>query len=180
MVDHFDAIKQKYSDFNNFLLAKGVLPARDTIIGYWGVTPLDETHELFHRINLGSHKSFVDLGSGDGRIVLLAALFGVKAHGIEFDSWLTNTSIIMKHKISLPDFSTVKFLQDNFMDHNLSQYDVVFVSPDKPFHRKGLERKLQRELNGKLIVHGWEFHPKDLQKSEEHIINGEKFCIYSK
>ena len=92
MQEHFEQIKKTYDDFQNHLLKNNVLLARDTGIGYWGVTPLAETFEIFKRINLGKYKNMIDIGSGDGRIVLLASLFGVKSKGIEFDKVAVQTS----------------------------------------------------------------------------------------
>ena len=178
--EHFQKIKEKYDDFHRFLLANGRLPARDTKIGYWGVTPLSELYELFKRINLGQYKNFIDIGSGDGRVVLLASLFGIEAHGIEFDPWLANTSLFIRRRLDLPHFTNTKLLQDNFMEHNLSRYSLIFTHPDKPFYRDGFEAKLLKELNGQLIVHGWEFHPLHLKRKEEHVINGEKFIVYTR
>jgi len=36
----------------------------------------------------GGGRSLVDVGSGDGRIVLEAARRGYKAHGVELNPWL--------------------------------------------------------------------------------------------
>ena len=178
MEHHYAKIKERYDAFQRHLLANGKFLARDTGIGYWGVTPLPELFEFFKRFNLGQHRRFIDLGSGDGRVVLLASVFGLQAHGIEYDQWLSNTSLVMRRKISLPHFEQTKLLHGDFMSLDLSQYDVLFTHPDKPFFRDSFESKLAKELRGRLIVHGWEFHPLHLSKSEEHIINGEKFCVF--
>jgi len=180
MEEHYKAVKEKYDRFQQHLLSKGQLLAKSTAVGFWGVTPLPEAFEAFKLINLGSYSSFLDLGSGDGRMVLLASLFGVKSVGIEMDNDLLYQSIHIKNSLALPHFSNAKFLHDNFLDHDMTGYNLVYSSPDKPFHRKGLELKLLRELKGDLLVHGWEFHPQQLKKKEEHVINGEKFCLYSR
>jgi hypothetical protein len=174
----FQILKERYDDFHRYLLTNGILPARDTGIGYWGITPLPELFELFKQIDLGSYKSMLDLGSGDGRVVLLASLFGIEAHGIEYDPWLVNTSLFIRRRLNMAQFARTKIREDNFMHRDLSCYGLVFCSPDKPFHRNGFENKLLRELSGDLIVHGWEFHPQHLQKKAEHLLNGEKFCVY--
>jgi len=178
--EEFQIINENYIKFHKHLLKKGKLPQKDTGIGYWGVTPLEETYELFKRINLTRYKSFIDLGSGDGRIVLLASLFEILSHGIEYDPGLVNTSLFIRRKMNLPHFSKTKIIENDFMETDLSQYGLIFSSPDKPFYREGFEEKLLREMKGELIVHGWEFHPRNLKKKEEHVINGEKFCVYSK
>jgi len=178
--EDFAKLRQKYDSFQRFLLANGMLLSKDTEIGFWGVTPLAELYELFRRINLSQYKSFIDLGSGDGRVVLLASLFGIKAMGIEYDPWLVNSSLYIRRKLNLPHFENTKLLEEDFMKHDLSLYSMIFTHPDKPFFRDGFERKLLNELNGELIVHGWEFQPQHLNKKEEHMINGEKFMIYTR
>ena len=40
---------------------------------------------IFKRLKLGRGKKFLDVGSGDGRIVLLVAMFGAEAAGVELD-----------------------------------------------------------------------------------------------
>jgi len=177
--NHLDLIKGEYDSFIKHLLKNGRLPAKDTGIGYWGITHCDDLYELFTRISLQNHKSFADLGSGDGRVVLIASLFNVKAIGIEADRWLIEQSTHIRRKLDLPNFRNTRFLMDDFMKRDFSTVDVIFVSPDKPFHR-GLEVKLANELKGKLIVHGHEFQPEFMKKESEHIINGDKFCVYKK
>ncbi len=177
--EHVKAVKEKYGAFEQFLLQNGQLLTRDTGVGVWGVTNINDIYEAFVRMKLNTHKHMIDLGSGDGRVVLLASLFGVASTGIEYDDWLLNTSLDMKRKLNLPHFGQVTFRKDNFMAIDLSQYDVVYVSPDKPFFR-GLNKKLKQELMGKLIVHGYEFHPINFYMENEWVINGEKFSVYRK
>ncbi|MBN2457685.1 hypothetical protein JXB31_00975 [Candidatus Woesearchaeota archaeon] len=175
----FSKIKEKYDEFQNHLLKTGRIPAKDTGIGYWGVTPVAELFELFKRIGLHRCRSFLDMGSGDGRVVHLASLFSREAHGIEFDNELVNISTDIRRSLDFPSVRNTSFKLEDFMSHDLSAYDMIYISPDKPFSRSGTEAKLRSELKGKLIVHGWEFLPATLYKEDEHIINGEKFSIYS-
>ncbi len=179
MKQHFDNLKKTYDEFENFLLKNGQLIAKDTGIGFWGVTPLKDVFELFKKVKLNEHSTFVDLGSGDGRVVLLASIFGLKATGIEADSWLVNVSLDIKNKLDIPNLDNVTILRKDFNEHSISNHDIVYVSPDKPFHR-GLESKLQRELDGMLIVHGHEFLPSGFNKVNEFLIDGERFTIYNK
>jgi len=176
-LQHVKAIKERYDAFERFLLQNGQLLAKETKHGFWGVSHIETLHELFQQIELQKHAHLLDLGSGDGRVCIVASLFGVKATGIECDDWLTNTALDMKRKLGIQTGESVTFLNKNFMNHTIRTYDIIYVSPDKPFHR-GLEQKLKKELNGKLIVHGYEFHPKSLSLEKELMIHGEKFQIY--
>ena len=42
---------------------------RDTEVGFWGTAACDDVFELFQKINLSKFKNFIDLGSGDGKVV---------------------------------------------------------------------------------------------------------------
>ncbi len=176
MKNHFDRIKQQYDAFENFLLKNGQVISRDTELGHWGVSYLPAVFKLFEELDLKKHHAFVDLGSGDGRVALVAGLFTEKSHGIEFDDWLLGCSNTMKGKF--PSLRHVNFIKENFLHHDLSNYDLMYHSPDQPYYRGTLNQKLLRELQGTFIVHGWEFHPVGLLLESEHIIDGEMFRVY--
>jgi hypothetical protein len=176
---HIEQIKAMYTHFEQFLLRNGVVLAKDTGVGYWGVTNVHDLHEALTHFEIHKHSHLLDLGSGDGRVVLLAAAHGIKATGVEADEWLINCSLDIKRKLNLPQFQNVLFLKDDFMKMDISNYDLLYVSPDKPFHR-GLEQKLVREIKGKLIVHGFEFLPRALKCEKEFMSNGERFGLYGR
>ena len=177
--NHIELVKTTYKQFEEFLQRKGIFLAKDTGIGYWGVTPLQELHDFFMHLNLGKHKHLLDLGSGDGRVVLLAAALGITATGVEADDWLMQCAQELKRKINHPSMQNATFLSYDFMKLNIGAYDLVYVSPYKPFHR-GLERKLIAELNGTLIVHSYEFLPSALKLQTQFKAHGELFSMYKK
>ncbi len=187
-------LNNTYKNFEEFLLRNGHLLQKDTKIGYWATTPIKETFEVLKQLwasepSINSEqinrkfkacRSFCDLGSGDGRVVLLASLFNIKKSvGVEADNWLNKVSLHMKNHIGFDEFCRTKFLKKDFFDHNIRGYDYVFISPDRPFYR-GLEDKMKNELDGKLIVHSRVFQPENLKLDKEFNVNGEKFCVYSK
>lgn len=175
---YFEKVKKNYDDYLLSLLRQGKLPVKDTGVGYWGITPLPELLEFFKKIGIYKYRNLLDLGCGDGRVVLTAALFNVESHGIEVDEELVDLALHHRRKLDLEHFQNTKFLHKNFMEHDLSAYDLIYVSPDKPFFRDNFENKILSELKGELIVHGWEFHPKNLTKQDEHVIEGQKFTLY--
>jgi len=83
----------------------------------------------------------LDLGSGDGKIVLIASLFTKSAAGIEFDEELVKKGIEIRDKLGLK----CDLICADYMEHDFSQYDILFINPDKSFHH-GLEEKLLREM----------------------------------
>jgi hypothetical protein len=193
-------LNNTYKNFEEFLLRNGHLLHKDTKIGYWATTPVMETFEVLNQLigtkadinsskagseinswknrKFKSCRSFCDLGSGDGRVVLLASLFNIKkAVGIEADDWLNRVSLHMKSHVGFDQFSRTKFLKKDFFDHNIRGFDYVFICPDRPFYR-GLEEKMKNELDGRLIVFSRVFHPEHLKLEKEFNINGERFCVY--
>lgn len=165
MIERYAKIKDSYNRFYNELLASGKLPLRDTGIGFWDSALSDDIWHLFNKIKLQDYKNFLDLGSGDGKVVLIASLF-TNAHGIEADEELHNKAEEMKKKHKI---RKAKFTHGNYMDHDLKKYDVVFLNPDKRLTE--LEPKLQKELKGKLIVYNHLFHPQ-MMKKEMHMTAG--------
>ena len=172
----FNQIKSEYDNFYRALLRKGKLPMWSTAKGFWNAAVTDEVYEAFKKIKLNKFKSFIDLGSGDGKVVLLASLFCKNAEGIEIDKFLHNKAVEMQNKLGLRN---AKFHNKDFFEHNLADYDVLFVSPDVPFER-GLEKKLVKEMKGKLIHYGHHFHPKSLKKEDSFLINGTLVSVYAK
>ena len=171
----FEQIKNGYDEFYKDMLRNGRLPLRSTTNGFWGGVIADEVYEAFKRINLHKHRSFIDLGSGDGKAVLIAALFCKRAVGIELDNNLFRKSLEMQRKLRIPN---AIFYNSDFYDHPISEFDVVFTYPDAPMHR-GLEKKLLNELRGKLIHYGHHFHPEHLKAEDRFLVNGNLFTVYA-
>ena len=172
----FEQIKTEYGNFHKELLKKGQLPLWSTGKGFWGGVIADEIYEAFKRINLHKSKSFIDLGSGDGKVVLTAALFCKHAVGIEIDNELYQKSLEMQRKLNIPN---ALFFNSDFHDHSISDFDVAFVYPDEPMHRS-LEKKISNELTGKLLHYGHHFHPQNLKEEDKFLINGNLFTVYSR
>lgn len=96
---------------------------------------------------------FIDLGSGDGRVVFLASLFGVTATGIEYDLALYALSVNAMKKLSnIIDAKKIHFIHGDFFKHNFSSYDVLYLfegTDDKP----GLKNKLSKEMKpGSILI----------------------------
>ncbi len=176
MQEKFEEIKEAYNELQKDMLKEGKLPLKDTGVGFWGGAIADEVFETFKRIRLQKFRNFIDLGSGDGRVVLIASLFGVKAAGIEVDDELFKRSLEMQRKLNMPN---AVFYNNDFFEHNFSGHDLLFCNPDQPME-KGLEKKLLNEMNGKLILYGHHFHPKNLKKEENFTLNGTLVTVYGK
>jgi predicted O-methyltransferase YrrM len=176
-IDKFRELKQKYQEFYDSFYKKGKVPMGDTEKGIWGTTDAQDIYDFFVKIKLSKYKNFIDLGSGDGKVVLIASLFGVSATGIEFDRDLIRTAIKTKNKLKLQ----AKFIKGDFLDYDLSKYDFVFINPDKGFEQ-GLEDKLLKEMNPKarLVVYNNIFLPRFLKKGKTYLFGGIPIIDYKK
>ena len=143
--------------------------------GFWNASISDEVYTAFKKIGLNQFKNFLDIGSGDGKVVLIASLFCLNAFGIEADKFLHNKAneIKMKCRIFNATFHNI-----DFFEHNFLKYDVLFLAPDAPLER-GLENKLLKEMKGKLIHYGHHFHPRFLRKEDSFLVNGNLITVYS-
>lgn len=172
-VAKFLKIKSEYDRYYRYLLSRGRLPLKDTGVGFWGMAVADDIYTLFKRIRLGSHKNFIDIGSGDGKVVMIASLF-TNATGIEIDNELHEKAMEVKKSLKLK----ARLLQGDYHEHSLKKYDVIFYHPDGLNHK--LELKLMDELKGKLILYGPHDHPTSLQREMSFIAHTTPVTIFSK
>lgn len=98
----------------------------------------------------------VDLGSGDGRLVIALALAGATAVGIEKDDRLVKTAQATIHREGLDKRASI--VKQNIWESDLSQYTKVAIYQYETVMGK-LKQKLKQELlPGSLIVsHHWQF-----------------------
>ena len=85
----------------------------------------------------------IDLGAGDGKILIKIAKMGFKSEGLEINPLLVNKLDKKVSKLSLDNFINVKRM--NFWKCNLSRFDLVFLYGTS-YIMKGLEMKLKSEL----------------------------------
>ncbi len=107
-----------------------------TNTGIYGVADIEKVFKFFQEIHLEEYESFIDLGSGDGRVVLVASLF-TKAYGVESDKELVKCGEEIRDRLGL----SCEFFFDDFLSMDLSKYSMLFINPDKEFD-KGLDDKL--------------------------------------
>jgi len=92
----------------------------------------------------------VDLGSGDGRIVIEAAKKGFDATGYEINPWLVWYARRKARAAGVEN--NAKFVLQNFWDQNLSKVDVVTIFGVNNVMER-LAQKLESELSqGSVLV----------------------------
>ena len=161
--EDFQRIKSAYQDFEKELLSQGKLTMRSTNTGFWGTSDLDAVFRLFEEIHLDQFKSFLDLGSGDGRIVLVASLF-TKADGIESDAELVDKGKEIRDELGL----NAEFLCQDFLQLDFSKYDFFFINPDHRFDPALEDKLLVQAKGGVLFVYNKVFAPEKLKKGKTH------------
>ena len=104
-------------------------------------TILQDLVPLFTRY-VSAGQRFLDLGSGDGRVVFLANLLGADAYGIEYEERLIETSRRAQEALSdLIDPERIHLIRGDFFEFPWSDYDVIFYfnrssSDEDRFHSK--------------------------------------------
>jgi precorrin-6B methylase 2 len=88
-------------------------------------------------------EKIIDLGSGDGRIVIAAAKIGAQAYGYEINPILVWLSRFKIKRANLSKSAVI--YQKSFWLENFSSYDVVFVYGMAHIMKK-LEEKISKEL----------------------------------
>lgn len=150
----------------------------DTSHGIFGVSDLLDVIELFKNVELEKKAAFVDLGSGDGRIALLASLF-TQSTGIEADAELHQIALAAKKELvrSLPQLSRCSLVNADYFEEDLSRFDVLFIYADHSWPEE-FERKLLRECKGILYSHHNIFSPTLLKKGRTVWVGQTPFVSY--
>ena len=99
---------------------------------------------------LGSQKGkLIDLGSGDGRIVIEAAKKNYQSVGVELNFWLV---LYSKFKsLYAGTYNQTTFRRENIFKHNLSSYDnIIIFGVDSLM--EPLQTKLIKEMKNDATV----------------------------
>ena len=119
-------------------------------------TPEHVVLRLLTLADVSSDDVVYDLGSGDGRMVILAAKeFGARGVGVEIDSQLVQEARRRAQRAGVSHL--VEFRQGNLFDTNLDDATVVtlYLWPDM---NNRLRPKLQRELDSgdRVVSHSFD------------------------
>jgi SAM-dependent methyltransferase len=94
------------------------------------VTPDNVVEAMLNLGKVSAGDRLIDLGSGDGRIVIAAALRGARAHGVEIDTRLVARSLERAKAAGVADRAT--FAAEDLFETDFSRADVVtmYLLPD--------------------------------------------------
>ncbi len=146
--------------FATLLLAAGALLAQESktekLAPYYP-TPETVVQKMLEVGGLKSGEKMFDLGSGDGRIVVMAARkFGADATGIEFDADLFKQSMAKIKSLGLDQKARIihgDIMAQNYANANLITVYLLPLSNDKV--RPMLEKQLKRGT--RIVAHDFEF-----------------------
>ena len=104
---------------------------------------------MIKNLKLKKGQRMVDLGSGDGRIVISFARLGVEAHGYEINPVLVYLSRFKIKRAGLEKKAFIHF--KDYWQEDLSKFDAVTLYGIG--HMMGrLEKKLKKEFKGGMVA----------------------------
>jgi tRNA1(Val) A37 N6-methylase TrmN6 len=139
------------------LVAAAVLAQQAEKLAPYYPTPEKIVEQMLRLGELKPGEKMFDLGSGDGRIVIMAAKeFRADSIGVEFDDDLWKQSSDRIRKLGLAE--RARIIHDDLMKQDYSSADLVTVyllplSTDKV--RPLLERQLKK--GARVVAHDFEF-----------------------
>ena len=126
----------------------------------WVPSKKGDLELLFNSLKLRRRAKFIDLGCGDGRVLVAAARQGYNAYGYEL-----NPLLALIAKLRLRKYPQARVKLGNYWQADIKKADVVFVFSAQPYlHR--LQQKCQAELKpGALaVLYGFSFGGQKIYK----------------
>lgn len=113
-------------------------------------------------------EKIVDLGSGDGRLLIAIAKAGGEAHGFEHNPLLVWRSRQNAKRAGLAD--KIFVYQGNFWAADISRYDAAVIY-GIPYIMQRLEEKLRTELKSgaRVVSYSFSFPNWKPVKSDRHV-----------
>lgn len=141
---------------------------------YSGFAPssVASMEELFTNIGLSANDTFVDLGCGDGRVVITAAKRGAKAVGIEASPTLYRQSQIDAELANVP----AQFFVGDLVTADLSAYTVIYMYLGEPLCEAVLP-KIKALPAGRTIISGDYCYP-NWVPAASYVLGGRDFYVW--
>ncbi len=117
-------------------------------------TKMDNIRKILKLAGVKKGKRFYELGSGDGRVVIVAAKLKAESIGIE-QSWLR--VIYSRYKSWVLKSKKTHFYHGNIFSKKYSDADIIYIYLLNKGVKK-LEEKLRRELKKGSIVITQTYH----------------------
>jgi SAM-dependent methyltransferase len=115
------------------------------------VTPREIVERMLRMAEVGKGDYLIDLGSGDGRIVIAAAQRGARALGVDIDPQLARTATENARKAGVADLA--RFEVRDLFDTDLSGATVVAFYLLPELNAKLLPRLLKLKPGTRIVSH---------------------------
>ncbi len=153
-------MKRKKENFREFS-SKLILPFLETDMDC--ITKIFQVLEREFGLKRGSRQKLIDLGSGDGRVVIHTAInHEIEAVGVELDEYYYNLSKKMvkkmkkKEKRKKKSLKKVRFKKGDLFEFNLKEQDFIYIYSFPPMQNY-LKHVLKTAKKGAVIIsHGYE------------------------
>jgi len=124
-----------------------------------------QQEQAFKLLNLKPGQKILELGSGDGRVLLAAARQGLLADGYELNPllYLLSKAVCFKHR------KQINVYYGNFWHKKWPKADGIFVFLHPRFMNK-LDKKIQHEFKGisvKVVSYAFKIPGKKPQKTKD-------------
>ena len=117
-------------------------------------TPMEIVERMLRMAEVGKGDTLIDLGSGDGRIVIEAAKRGARGLGVDIDPSLVALATENARKAGVQQ--NARFLAQDIFDTDLSVASVVTMYLLPEFNAKLLPRLLELAPGTRIVSHDGE------------------------
>jgi SAM-dependent methyltransferase len=118
-------------------------------------TPDNVTLEMLQAAGVRANDHVIDLGSGDGRIVITAALrFGASGLGVDIDPALVERSAIAARRAGVAE--RVSFRVQDLFETDLSRASVITMYLLPEFNMRLRPRLLELAPGTRIVSHDWD------------------------
>jgi SAM-dependent methyltransferase len=121
------------------------------------VSPAEVVHRMLRIAEVGPGDRLIDLGSGDGRVVIGAAQRGAQALGVEIDPELVAQARDNALRAGVAE--RARFEQRDLFDTDLSKASVVTMYLLPEFNLKLKPRLLTLAPGTRVVSHDWDMGP---------------------
>ena len=134
-----------------FLDEEGKVSVTVTENGLFAPSSLNEVRNVFNKFKVGSAsgQKFVDLGSGDGRVVIAAALRGVNAVGVEKNPQLVKIAkeaLVRLARQGIKPKGSVEFIESGIEEYSLQGLNA----PDFVYYFHGVSSEVNELIQAKV------------------------------
>lgn len=107
------------------------------------------------------NKTFIDLGSGDGRVNIWSIYFNIKKSiGIELSKKRHNIAMENKKKLNIEDQEKIEFINEDLFKYNMKDVDIIYISSYA--FSETMKIKLFNKFDNELKKHTLIFSTKEL------------------